>query len=98
MDVVIRVRLNGFPEIADGRVLVQMQTIEAAVHRWDAENAIGAACPIPEEVAVDAVARTFQVMALARRARTQTPAGPDERYRFRHTDGLDRHFVPIPPA
>ncbi|MFI7704592.1 maleylpyruvate isomerase family mycothiol-dependent enzyme [Nonomuraea sp. NPDC049480] len=66
---------------------VRMQTIEAAVHRWDAENALGAASPIPGELAVDAVAQTFQVMAPVRRAWQQAPAGAGERYLFRRTDG-----------
>ncbi|GLW11474.1 hypothetical protein Misp01_66020 [Microtetraspora sp. NBRC 13810] len=66
---------------------VRMQTIEAALHRWDAENALGAAQPVQAELAVDAVAQNFEVMAPARRARTQAPPGTGERYRFRRTDG-----------
>jgi hypothetical protein len=64
-----------------------MQTIEAAVHRWDAENAIGAAQPVEAEPAVDAVGQTFEVMAPAWRARKQAPPGSGERFRFRQTDG-----------
>src|SRR3712207_1775237 len=52
---------------------LRMQTIEAAVHRWDAENAIGAGQPIDAELAADAVGQTFQVMAPARRAWRQAP-------------------------
>ncbi|MBN6058547.1 maleylpyruvate isomerase family mycothiol-dependent enzyme, partial [Nonomuraea sp. RK-328] len=63
------------------------QAIEAAVHRWDAENALGAAMPMDAELAADAVTQTFQVMAPARRAWTQAPPGAGERYRFRQTDG-----------
>ncbi|MGP3957365.1 maleylpyruvate isomerase family mycothiol-dependent enzyme [Nonomuraea sp. 3N208] len=66
---------------------VRMQIIEAAIHRWDAENTIGTPAPIPGEVAADAVTQTFQVMAPARRAWKQAPAGAGERYRFRRTDG-----------
>ncbi|MEV0202578.1 maleylpyruvate isomerase family mycothiol-dependent enzyme [Nonomuraea sp. NPDC050691] len=65
----------------------RMQAIEAAVHRWDAENALGAAGPVDAELAADAVTHTFQVMAPARRAWTQAPPGTGERYRFRQTDG-----------
>ncbi|SEG99184.1 TIGR03083 family protein [Nonomuraea solani] len=66
---------------------LRMQTIEAAVHRWDAELAIGAARPIHEEIAADAVTQTFEVMAPARRFLTQAPAGAGERFGFRRTDG-----------
>jgi uncharacterized protein (TIGR03083 family) len=66
---------------------LRVQTIEAAVHRWDAENAIGAAQPVEAELAADAVAQTFEVMAPARRARMQAPPGSGERFRFRQTDG-----------
>ncbi|MEI5102705.1 maleylpyruvate isomerase N-terminal domain-containing protein [Streptomyces sp. PmtG] len=65
----------------------RMQTIEAAVHRWDAENAIGAAQPIDRLLAADAVTHTFQVMAPARRARRNAPPGEGERMRFRQSDG-----------
>jgi len=67
----------------------RMQSIEAAVHRWDAENAIGTAQPIDEDLAVDAIEQTFTVMAPFRRARTQAPPGLGERIRFRRTDGVD---------
>ncbi|MFG2004682.1 maleylpyruvate isomerase family mycothiol-dependent enzyme [Spirillospora sp. NPDC048911] len=65
----------------------RMQSIEAAVHRWDAENAIGTAQPIDAAPAADAVRQTFEVMAPARRAWTQAPPGSGESYRFRQTDG-----------
>ncbi|MET7328514.1 maleylpyruvate isomerase family mycothiol-dependent enzyme [Nonomuraea sp. NPDC005650] len=66
---------------------VRMQTIEAAIHRWDAENAVGVPHPIAEDVAADAIAQTFEVMAPARREWTGAPAGAGERFRFRRTDG-----------
>jgi uncharacterized protein (TIGR03083 family) len=66
---------------------LRMQTIEAAVHRWDAENAVGAAGPIHEEIAVDAITQTFEVMAPARRAWTSAPPGAGERFRFLRADG-----------
>lgn len=65
----------------------RMQAIEAAGHRWDAENAIGAARPVEAELAEDAVAQNFTVMAPARRARTQAPPGSGERFRLRQSDG-----------
>nr|BFE86052.1 hypothetical protein GCM10020093_086530 [Planobispora longispora] len=66
-----------------------MQTIEAAVHRWDAEGAVGTALPVDAELAADSVSQTFEVMAPARRALRQAPPGRGERYRFRRTDGAD---------
>ncbi|MBB5938332.1 maleylpyruvate isomerase family mycothiol-dependent enzyme [Streptomyces zagrosensis] len=67
---------------------LRIQAIEAAVHRWDAENALGAARPVDAELAVDAVHHSLTVMAPARRAWTPDVAtGSGERYRFRQTDG-----------
>jgi uncharacterized protein (TIGR03083 family) len=66
---------------------LRMQTIEAAIHRWDAENAIAAPQPMPADLAADAVGQTFEVMAPARRAWTQAPPGLGERFGFRQTDG-----------
>ena len=65
----------------------RMQTIEAAVHRWDAETAIGPAQPVDGDLAADAIEQNFTVMAPFRRARTQAPPGLGERLRFRRTDG-----------
>lgn len=66
----------------------RMQAIEAAVHRWDAENAVGAAEPIDAELAADAVGQTFEIMAPMRRAVAQAPPGHGERFLFRRADGL----------
>jgi uncharacterized protein (TIGR03083 family) len=66
---------------------LRMQAIEAAVHRWDAENAIGTAQPVEAELAADAVRQTFEVMVPGRRAWKQAPPGSGERFRFRQTDG-----------
>lgn len=64
---------------------VRMQTIEAAVHRWDAENAVGLPQPLDDELAADAIVQTFEVMAPARRAWNKALPGKGERFRF--TDG-----------
>lgn len=66
----------------------RMQSIEAAVHRWDAEHAAGVAPqPVDGELAADAVSQTFEFMLPARRAWQQAPPGSGERYGFRRTDG-----------
>lgn len=54
---------------------LRIQTVEAAVHRWDAENAIGAAQPVEAELAGNAVGQTFEVMTPARRAWRQASPG-----------------------
>ena len=64
-----------------------MQAIEAAVHRWDAENAVGAAQPLDAALAADAIGQTFEVMAPMRRARGKAPPGQGERFLFQRTDG-----------
>lgn len=64
----------------------RMQCIEAAVHRWDSENAIGIPSPIDTELASDAVRQTFEVMAPYRRALLQAAPGQGEQYGFRPTD------------
>ncbi|MGR4879667.1 maleylpyruvate isomerase family mycothiol-dependent enzyme [Streptomyces sp. LARHCF249] len=66
---------------------LRMQTIELAVHRWDAQSATGAPGPLAPALAADAVTQTFEVMVPARRARQPVPPGAGERFRFRRTDG-----------
>jgi uncharacterized protein (TIGR03083 family) len=65
----------------------RMQSIEAAVHRWDAENAVGAAGPIDAALAADAIGQTFEIMIPMRRARGKAPPGHGERFLFRRADG-----------
>lgn len=65
----------------------RMQAIEAAIHRWDAENAVGTPAPLAADLAADAVGQTFSVMAPARRAWAQAPPGAGEQFLFRRTDG-----------
>ena len=71
----------------------RMQAIEAAVHRWDAENAAGAGRPLDAVLAADAVGQTFQVMVPMRRMAAKAPPGRGERYVFQRTDGPDRWAV-----
>ncbi|MCQ8772400.1 maleylpyruvate isomerase family mycothiol-dependent enzyme [Streptomyces telluris] len=66
---------------------LRVQTIEAAVHRWDAENALGAPGPVDAALAAEAVDHSFEVMVPWSRTRTAAPPGSGERYRFRRTDG-----------
>jgi uncharacterized protein (TIGR03083 family) len=66
---------------------VRMQAIEAAVHRWDAEHAMGAPAPLHPDLAADAVSQIFEVMLPSRRERIRALPGRGERFRFRRTDG-----------
>lgn len=72
---------------------LRIQTIETAVHRWDAENALGGARPLERDLAEDTVAHSLEVMVPARRAWRSAPAGEGERYRFRQTDGTNTWTV-----
>ena len=67
----------------------RMQAIEAAVHRWDAQAAVGVAEPVDAALAADAVGQTFEIMAPMRRALKHAPPGQGERFGFRRTDGAD---------
>ncbi|MEV4223969.1 maleylpyruvate isomerase family mycothiol-dependent enzyme [Nonomuraea sp. NPDC049725] len=68
---------------------IRMQAIEAAVHRWDAEDAAAPATarPVDGSLAADAIGQTFEVMAPLRRAMAQAPPGAGETYAFRRDDG-----------
>lgn len=67
---------------------LRMQTIEAAVHRWDIEGAVGGpAEALDSVVARDVVSQTFEVMVPARRGWQSAPAGSGETFSFRQTDG-----------
>ncbi|MFB9908059.1 maleylpyruvate isomerase family mycothiol-dependent enzyme [Allokutzneria oryzae] len=65
---------------------LRMQVTEAAVHRWDAENAVGTARPMAPELAARAIVHHFEVLAPAWRAQFPSVAGGGERFRFRPTD------------
>ncbi|QKV96696.1 maleylpyruvate isomerase family mycothiol-dependent enzyme [Streptomyces sp. NA02950] len=67
---------------------LRIQSIEAALHRWDAELAASVPPrPMAAELAAYAVPHTFEVMAPARRVWKQAPPGAGEHFRFRRTDG-----------
>jgi uncharacterized protein (TIGR03083 family) len=71
----------------------RMQAIEAAVHRWDAENALGAAGPLDAALAVDAIGQTLEFLVPMRRDVAQAPPGQGERFAFRRTDGPETWAV-----
>jgi hypothetical protein len=70
-----------------------MQAIEAAVHRWDAENALETAGPLDAALAVDVIGQTLEISVPIRRAMAQAPPGQGERFAFRRTDGPETWAV-----
>ncbi|HEX3779709.1 MAG TPA: maleylpyruvate isomerase family mycothiol-dependent enzyme [Pseudonocardiaceae bacterium] len=71
---------------------LRAQTIEATVHRWDAQHALGAAEAVDTELALDAIDHDLTVVVGKRRSLGSASAGAGERYGFRQTDG-DRAWV-----
>lgn len=65
----------------------RMETIETAVHRWDAQQAVGAPEPLDSALAADAVGLTLELLIPRQRATAKAPPGRGERYRLRRTDG-----------
>ncbi|WP_171170749.1 maleylpyruvate isomerase family mycothiol-dependent enzyme [Streptomyces sp. I05A-00742] len=63
------------------------QTVEVAVHRWDAESATGAPRPFDAEFAADGVGRFLGTVIPAWRTRERMAPGAGERFGFRRTDG-----------
>ncbi len=48
---------------ATAGAVARHQVQEAAVHRWDGENSVGSATPLPLDIAVDGVAEFLEIMA-----------------------------------
>jgi hypothetical protein len=74
VDVIIRDRLDGLPDIAYLAATEKPPDTAGwpAPDRWDAENAIGPASPVADEVATDAITQTFEAMAPMRRPALST--------------------------
>ncbi|MCP3798024.1 maleylpyruvate isomerase family mycothiol-dependent enzyme [Allokutzneria sp. A3M-2-11 16] len=64
---------------------IRMQTTEAALHRWDAQNAFGDAWPIDDEHAALAITEHFELLVPAWRHMRPAEDGAGERVRL--TDG-----------
>lgn len=76
---------------------LRVQTIEAAVHRWDLEGAIGSPQPVDEEIAADGVPQFLEAVIPFRRALKSPPPMEGERYRFRQTDGPGSWSLALDP-
>jgi len=61
---------------------LQLMPIETAVHRWDAQSAVGRPGPIDERLAAEGVEHTFGFMVPLRRQIRGAPPGRGETYHF----------------
>lgn len=77
---------------------LRMQAIEAAVHRWDLEGAIGSPQPVDKELAADGVAQFLDVVVPFRRSVKSPPPMEGERYRFFQTDGEESWSIGLDPT
>lgn len=76
---------------------VRMQTIEVAVHRWDAQLAHGVTEPIATELAADGIDHMFDYLLPARREWAEARTGEGEAYHFHRTDGPGEWMVRFRP-
>lgn len=76
---------------------LRAQTIEAALHRWDLEGAIGSPQPVDEEIAADGVPQFLEIVVPFRRVLKSPPPMEGERYRFRQTDGPGAWSLALDP-
>ena len=76
---------------------LRAQTVEAAVHRWDLEGAIGSPQPVDEELAADGIAEFLDAVIPFRRTTKKVPPMEGERYRFRQSDGSKVWSVALEP-
>lgn len=76
---------------------LRMQAIEAAVHRWDLEGAIGSPQPVDKELAADGVAQFLDVVLPFRRKTKSPPPMEGESYRFVQTDGEESWSIALDP-
>lgn len=65
----------------------RMQAIDAAVHRWDAQKAVGTPRPLDSALATDTIHQAFEIMVPMQRTAAQAPPGNGERFLLRREDG-----------
>ena len=65
---------------------LRLETMECAIHRWDAQSAVGTQEPIDRELAEDVIDATLRWFVPGRRSRSSLP-DRGESYRFEQTDG-----------
>ena len=61
---------------------LRMMPIETALHRWDAEGAVGVPEPIAANLAADGIGHTFEVMAPYRRSIRPVARGEGQTYKW----------------
>lgn len=70
-----------------------MLPIETVVHRWDAQSSFTRPDSISDELSVEGVGHTFEVMAPFRRTRTEAPQGRGESFARTSVDGKHTWWV-----
>ena len=68
---------------------------EVAVHRWDAQTAVGAPQPIDRELAVDGIQEAFDIMPA--RLAANPPSGAGETIHLHCTDGEGEWLLRLTP-
>jgi uncharacterized protein (TIGR03083 family) len=71
---------------------LRMMPIETAVHRWDAQAAVGRPEPIAANLAADGIGHTFEVMVPMRRAARPAAPGEGQTYRW-EGDAFERSWT-----
>lgn len=61
---------------------LRMMSIETAIHRWDAQGAVGVPEPVRADLALDGIVHTFEVMAPYRRSIREAAPGRGQSYRW----------------
>ncbi len=77
---------------------LRVQASEAAVHRWDAQDAYHCIEPIEPELALDAINFTFDVLLPKNRIDAKAPAGQGETFHFHRTDGPGEWLLRFEPS
>jgi uncharacterized protein (TIGR03083 family) len=86
-----------FPPDQTAGFAMRRMALEAIVHRWDAESAIGTTNPIDGELARDGVDEMFDVHLPMLREWTSPRPGAGESYHFHRTDGDGEWLVRFNP-
>jgi len=77
---------------------VRVQASEAAIHRWDAQDAYHCTEPIEPALALDAINFTFDVLLPKNRVDKKAPTGQDETFHFHRTDGPGEWLLQFEPS
>lgn len=83
-------------EPRSSRFWFRRQAQEAALHRWDGEEAVGEPAPLPPDLAADGLAEYLEVF-LPRMHRRSETAGAGETFHVHRTDGPGEWLIRFGP-